>query len=219
MKNPFYLITATLLVVVVGFIGFRHSFLELSSSVKGISKSEKIKHKISLTKARSICERLKGPYVLLELYPIKHTPDENKKDFDVIVFYRDMHGPYLNKEEWMKSGELRQKAGHYFSYLKKRKIDVKQVPLGYEAYLSAKEFCKLTLLEANIYPASMKMIMRTDSCRIPAGCNINEMQTMSLTMSTQTYDSCRIPPGCAVPLVNNSMMKELLQAHFYSKKN
>lgn len=219
MKNTLYLVSATMLVAVIGFIGFRHSFSEVSASVKGISKTEKINHKISLAKVRSVCERLNGPYVLLEMYPIKHSPDETKKDFDVVVFYRDMHGPYLNKEEWMKAGEFRQKAGNYFSYLKKRKIDISQVPLGYETYISAKEFCKLTLLESSIYPNTMKMVMRSDTCRIPPGCNMNQVQTMSLTTSTPTYDSCRIPPGCAAPLLNNSMMKELLEAHFYSKKN
>ncbi len=219
MKTIHYISLAILAIIIVIMVSYRKLPLNLGASLP-MDTIKNINRKVDPQKMLEVCERAGASYLLLEMYPIKHSRDNSKEDFDIMVYYRDANGPYLSEKANGKDFEG--KVSNYFSYLKGRNVDFEKVPLGYELYFRKKEFCKLTLLEIQLDTKSLKMDVFLDSCRYPPGCDPHLQEVASVTSTTVTYDSCRFPPGCRLHLLEQQTVKHLLESELkhvgYSKK-
>lgn len=212
-KNKIRLLLQIALALVVVYFVVAYFCPWLPSPYTPTSKAEKIEHWISHDKVQALFKQERATYLMLEIYPIKHSAGADKNDFDLAVFFRDTTGRFVDKEM---DEDFENRSGNYLSYLKSTNHGDQKVPLGYQVYLSETTLGQNKNLIVTLQLATLQSTLRSDSCRYPPGCTaiFMEQPIKQVYAPVAFSDSCRTPPGCPRTLLNNDMMQKLMQEHF-----
>jgi hypothetical protein len=135
--------------------------------------------------------------LLLDIYPLKYTPDQSDEKFDLVVFYRDSNGKLLNVSKSISDATFEKEASFYINYLKNKKVPKSKVPWGYQLSLNSNTKHQDKIL-------SICFSVRDQSISYPLLFN---------------YDSCRVPPGCGTDLLKSGVMKETINTSYDDGKN
>jgi len=171
----------------------RSSSASIAMIDKDINKPKKIERLISHAKMTQLFKKANSSDLQVNLYPIKHSDDPKKNDFDLAVFYSDKAHGLIGQELNMSVKDFWTMSNNYVRYIKGKKKSYHQLPNGYELHVYRYQLGAKGDIVFSVSPEDQNTTIKIDSCRKPPGCAII-LPTPVLLLS----DSCRNPPGCTI---------------------
>jgi hypothetical protein len=146
--------------------------------------------------------------LLVEVYPIKETSENIKKDFGLVVYYRNPSDENTDAKDFNPNLDFQKKTANYVSYLKHKGVNGTDIPWGYQFTINQSQLFNRYNMAIQLNTETLNMTFSYDSCKIPPGCNKGN-QNIVLRDS-----ACKIPPGCKFIPLRTTIMKNHIKELF-----
>jgi hypothetical protein len=113
--------------------------------------------------------------VVVEIYPVKYSPDMSVCRVDLATYLRGQQGNRIARTEDLPDKIFKQASKNFAAYLKKNNVPREKAAMGYELIITS-----ATRAEKYVKICYNPRSRRTDP-----------------PQNVVFYDSCRVPPGCA----------------------
>jgi hypothetical protein len=136
--------------------------------------------------------------VVLEIYPVKYSPDMSQCRIDLVTYLSEAEGKRIARKGDLPDKAFEQASKNYVAYLKKKDVPREKITLGYQMVMT-----RATSAAENLVKI----------------CYHSENSQLDYPTNVMYYDSCRVPPGCAGPMVQSSAMLKVIDQVYLNNKN
>jgi hypothetical protein len=141
---------------------------------------------------REAWQKTKSNTLMLEIYPLKLSSDAAKKDFDMLILFRDSaKGTVIYESHKMSNTAFEKETANYISFLKARQQPLANMPAAYQMMFKKEQAEKLGTNPVYINIAS-DLALRT-----------------GVSQNDSSGACCKCPPLCAFTAVKSGVIERM----------
>jgi hypothetical protein len=177
-------ILATLgILFLLAFAGTKPS---TTGTPKTTSPTTTISRTLPLQQIKRLFPRAATDGIVLNIYPVKHSTDPQKNDFELIIFALDKRGREVLMSGRLEETLFKKQSACYVRFLHRQAIRKDDIPQGYQLRLNGASFGANNTLDLHIY--------------LPPGTEMSyALPKPNLLNTRKRLDSlpiCKCPPCC-----------------------
>ena len=142
--------------------------------------------------------------IILNIYPVKLSPDIRENDFALRIFFLDGSGTKQLLAKEINSSLFKIQSTYYIDFLKRKNISVSKIPNGYYVEIDEKFIENIDAVSLKVTVEKSQMEYYRLAGNIPSQMDSTKKSTEIIATNNSDSTICKCPPECCHFVIRSS---------------